>query len=105
MRLYYAAIRAHCDRASPPTLTQYNQWGQRIDKLETSEGWRALKEVSQREGIPAIFYERKYGEYSRLYGFAKVFLMTGDCAEVSRVLLKDYRKSTLATDILSHEYD
>jgi hypothetical protein len=63
-------------------LSQYNEWGQRIDKLETSEGWRDLIAVSQREGIAAIFYERKYGEHSRIYGFSKVLLMVADCQEV-----------------------
>ncbi|KAG5648418.1 hypothetical protein DXG03_004992 [Asterophora parasitica] len=65
-------------RISAPTLTQYDQWGRRVDVLETSEGWRDLKAVSQREGIPGIFYERTYGEHSRAYGFAKVLLMVGD---------------------------
>ncbi|KAG6909136.1 hypothetical protein DXG01_001888 [Tephrocybe rancida] len=69
-------------RISPPTLTQYDQWGRRVDELQTSEGWRALKAVSQREGIPGIFYERKYQEHSRTYGFAKVVLMVGDSHEV-----------------------
>ncbi|KAL0565878.1 hypothetical protein V5O48_016145, partial [Marasmius crinis-equi] len=65
-------------RVQPPHLIQYDQWGRRIDDLQTSEGWKDLKAVAQKEGIPAIFYERKYGEYSRLYGFAKAFLMVGD---------------------------
>ncbi|KAF9267389.1 hypothetical protein L218DRAFT_920194 [Marasmius fiardii PR-910] len=64
-------------RVTPPELIQYDQWGKRIDRLQTSQGWIDLKAVAQREGIPAIFYERRYGEYSRLYGFAKAFLMTG----------------------------
>ena len=65
-----------------PTITQYDQWGRRIDTLYTSEGWRKLKAIAQREGIPAIFYERQYGEHSRVYGFAKVLLMVGDTHEV-----------------------
>jgi hypothetical protein len=82
LNLRFTVIRDKGDRAGPPRLTQYNEWGQRIDKLETSEGWRDLKAVSQREGIPAIFYERKYGEHSRIYGFSKVLLMVADCQEV-----------------------
>jgi hypothetical protein len=76
-------MRSLGQNAAPPTLTQYNQWGQRIDKLETSEGWRRLKELSQREGVPGIFYERKFGEHSRTYGFAKSLLMIGDSQEVN----------------------
>ncbi|KAF8073704.1 hypothetical protein FPV67DRAFT_761537 [Lyophyllum atratum] len=65
-------------RVAPPRLTQYDQWGRRIDELETSEGWRDLKAVGQKEGLPGIFYERKYQEHSRSYGFAKMMLMVGD---------------------------
>ncbi|KAK1232055.1 hypothetical protein PQX77_004814 [Marasmius sp. AFHP31] len=69
-------------RVQPPHLIQYDQWGRRVDDLQTSQGWKDLKAVAQREGIPAIFYERKYGEYSRVYGFAKAFLMVSDGHEV-----------------------
>lgn len=81
------AVRSLSDssRVHPPTLVQYDQWGRRIDYLETSEGWRELKAISQREGLPGIFYERKYNEYSRIYGFAKVALLDGDTNEVRLV--------------------
>lgn len=62
----------------PPQLIQYDQWGRRVNELHTSEAWRDLKAVAQKEGTPAIFYERKYSEFSRIYGFAKTFLFTGD---------------------------
>ncbi|KAF8627499.1 hypothetical protein AX17_006310 [Amanita inopinata Kibby_2008] len=65
-------------RVGLPQLIQYDQWGRRVDELITSEGWRDLKAASQGEGIPAIFYERKHGEHSRLHGFAKVLMMVGD---------------------------
>lgn len=32
--------------------------------------------------MPAIFYERQFGEYSRVYGFAKILLLVGDTQEV-----------------------
>lgn len=76
------AVRDLASRASPPTLVQYNQWGERVDDLQTSEAWRDLKELAQREGIPGVFYERKYGEYSRVYGFAKVLLLVADSQDV-----------------------
>ncbi|KAJ2993287.1 hypothetical protein HDV02_002501 [Globomyces sp. JEL0801] len=58
----------------PPSLTQYDHWSRRIDKLELSEGWRALKDMSATEGLVAIGYERKYAQYSRVYQFAKLYL-------------------------------
>lgn len=80
-------VRAISERATPPRLTQYNHWGQRIDQLDTSEAWKELKGVFFKEGIPGIFYERKYGEFSRIYGFAKVHMLVGDSHVVSRVSL------------------
>ena len=78
-------ISEACDKATPPTLTQFDQWGRRVDILHTSEGWRKLKDISQEEGIIGIFYERKYGEFSRLYGFAKEMLAGFVGAEVDRL--------------------
>ncbi|KAJ7287016.1 acyl-CoA dehydrogenase NM domain-like protein [Mycena rebaudengoi] len=71
-------IRPLAAKVQIPTLTQYNAWGQRIDLLQTSEGWRALKDVAVKEGYLSNAYERKYQEYSRIYMFTKCMLMTGD---------------------------
>ena len=76
------ALGSH-DRAGAPTITQYDQWGHRVDLLTTSEAWRDLKAFAQKEGIPAIFYERKYGPHSRVYGYAKALMMVGDAHVVS----------------------
>ena len=62
-----------------PYITSHNQWGQRIDDLYTSEGWRTLKAISTSEGAVGIFYEReRRGEFARVYGFAKIMMGTGD---------------------------
>ena len=81
--IYDLEISEACDQATPPTLTQFDQWGRRVDVLHTSEGWRKLKDISQEEGIIGIFYERTYGEFSRIYGFAKEMLMYGHSQVVS----------------------
>ena len=54
--------------------------GRRIDRLVTSEGWRQLHDVSAREGLVAIAYERAYGAHSRLYQMAKLYLWSPDTA-------------------------
>jgi len=90
----------------PPTLVQYDQWGRRIDHLQTSEGWRELKAISQREGLPGIFYERKHNEYSRTYGFAKVALLVGDTNQVRLVPFMGLHIFILpSVDFLSYEHD
>ncbi len=57
-----------------PTLTQYDAWGNRIDEIQTGSAWAKLDEISAREGMVAIGYERKYGAASRLLQFAKLAL-------------------------------
>jgi hypothetical protein len=93
----------------PPQITQYDQWGRRINNLETSEGWRGLQAISQREGLPGIFYERKYEEASRIYGFAKILLFMGDCHVVREILLMFFffffQIIEFFLGILSDQYD
>ncbi|KZT23442.1 hypothetical protein NEOLEDRAFT_1157320 [Neolentinus lepideus HHB14362 ss-1] len=75
-------VRSIRERAASPQLTQYDHWGRRVDELHLSEGWRELIALSQREGIIGIFYERQYGELSRVYGFTKMLMATGDTQTV-----------------------
>ena len=42
--------------------------------IETSKGWRCLHDVAAEEGLVATAYERRYGEFSRVYWAAKVML-------------------------------
>ncbi|KAI9065652.1 acyl-CoA dehydrogenase NM domain-like protein [Trametes sanguinea] len=72
-------IRPLAPLVHPATLTQYDEFGQRIDRLHTSEGWRKIEEFTIQEGYSAPAYEREYGELSRTYQFARTMLMTGDC--------------------------
>ncbi|GAA5866400.1 hypothetical protein JCM8547_000766 [Rhodosporidiobolus lusitaniae] len=64
--------------AVEPVLAQYDQWGQRIDTLHTSEPWRALKGIAAEEGLVAIAAEKKDGESSRIHSFAKSYLFVPD---------------------------
>ncbi|KAJ3548263.1 hypothetical protein NM688_g5320 [Phlebia brevispora] len=83
-------IRELSAKVEEPRLVQYDHWGRRIDELQTSEGWRGLKAKMQQEGIPGIFYERRYQEHSRVFGFMKCLLASG---------------TTHVVNILSAEYD
>lgn len=77
------ALRPLSARVAEPKLVQYDHWGRRIDELQTSEGWRGLKAALQEEGIIGIFYERKHKEFSRVHGFMKILLASGDSQVVS----------------------
>jgi putative acyl-CoA dehydrogenase len=60
--------------SQPPRLVSYDSWGKRIDHIEVSEAWKELDRVAAEEGLIAIGYERKQGEFSRVYQFAKLYL-------------------------------
>ncbi|GAA6010646.1 hypothetical protein JCM11491_003008 [Sporobolomyces phaffii] len=61
-----------------PSLVQHDQWGQRVDRVETSESWRELMKVAVEEGLVAIGIERKEGEFSRVRSMAKSYLLAPD---------------------------
>lgn len=62
------------DRLNEPTLTQWDAWGNRIDRIEVSPLWRRAAEIAAAHGLIAIPYERKHGRYSRIHQFAAVYL-------------------------------
>lgn len=62
------------DRGNEPVLTQWDAWGNRIDRIEVSPLWRVAERIAAEEGLVAIAYERKHGAYSRLHQFALAYL-------------------------------
>lgn len=67
------ALGSECEN-SPPTLTQYDAWGNRIDEINTCSAWKQQKMISAEEGVVAIAYENAYREYSRFYQALKLYL-------------------------------
>lgn len=78
-------IRAAGDAAEerPPRHVPYDAWGRRVDRIETSEAWRALERVAAEEGIVATAYERAHGGLSRVHQFAKLYLYAPSSATFS----------------------
>ena len=62
------------DRRNEPTLTQWDPWGTRIDRIELTPLWREAERLAVRFGLTAIPYERREGAWSRLRQFALVHL-------------------------------
>ena len=56
-----------CER-EPPQLQQYDAWGNRIDKIITSSAWKKMHDISAEEGLIAIPYECRFGEYRYVIG-------------------------------------
>jgi len=66
-----------------PVLVSFDPWGRRIDRIDTAAGWKQLERVAAEEGLVAIGYERRQGDLSRLYQFAKMYLFNPSSAVYS----------------------
>jgi len=63
------------DRLNEPVLTQWDAWGNRIDKLEVSPLWREAQVLAARTGMVAAGYERERGAKARTHQFAIVHVL------------------------------
>jgi alkylation response protein AidB-like acyl-CoA dehydrogenase len=66
--------------ASPPRHVPYDSWGNRVDRIDTSEAWHELDRISATEGIVATAYERRHGAHSRIHQFARLYLFAPSSA-------------------------
>jgi len=62
------------DRLHEPELTQWDAWGNRIDRIDVSPLWQRAADIAARRGLIAIPYERHHGRFSRIHQFALVYL-------------------------------
>lgn len=89
-------LAALCDRpGAHPRLVQFDEWGRRVDRVETSEGWRGLKDFitvhglvgeghgsegqeAWLQGTDSLGGRAKLGDMARLYCFTRLFLFAPD---------------------------
>ena len=71
--LYRAQLE---DRLNEPRLTQWDAWGERVDRVEVSPLWRAAGRLAAERGLVAVPYERRHGAHSRVHQFALAYLFT-----------------------------
>ena len=64
------------DRLNEPTLTQWDAWGDRIDKIELTPLWRRAESIAAEHGVVATAYEQKHGSLSRVHQCALAYLFT-----------------------------
>ncbi|HEY4369278.1 MAG TPA: acyl-CoA dehydrogenase family protein [Steroidobacteraceae bacterium] len=62
------------DRLNEPTLTQWDAWGNRIDRIEVTPLWQRVAAIAATTGLIGIPYERLHGQFSRVHQFALVYL-------------------------------
>ena len=64
------------DRLNEPTLTQWDAWGNRIDKIELTPLWRRAERIAAEHGVVATAYEQTHGSLSRVHQCALAYLFT-----------------------------
>ena len=64
------------DRKSEPTLTQWDAWGNRVDRIELTPLWREAERIAAEHGVVATAYERAHGALSRVHQLALAYLFT-----------------------------
>src|SRR6266404_959406 len=64
------------DRLNEPTLTHWDAWGNRIDRIELTPLWRVAERIAAEHGVVATAYEQKHGRFSRVHQCALAYLFT-----------------------------
>jgi len=63
------------DLPNEPVLTQWDAWGQRIDRIDVSPLWREAQVLAARHGMVAAGYEPRLGAHARTHQFAIVHVL------------------------------
>jgi acyl-CoA dehydrogenase len=64
------------DRLNEPKLTQWDAWGNRIDKIELTPLWRVAEHIAAKHGLVATAYEQRHGSFSRVHQCTLAYLFT-----------------------------
>jgi len=64
------------DRLNEPTLTQWDAWGNRIDRIELTPLWHVAERIAAEHGVVATAYEQKHGRFARVHQCALAYLFT-----------------------------
>ncbi len=63
------------DRLNEPTLTQWDAWGNRIDRIDVSPLWQEAQALAARHGMVAAGYDPRHGARARTHQFAIVHVL------------------------------
>lgn len=62
------------DHASTPSLTHFDAFGNRIDRVDLTAFWQQGPTIAAEHGLIAHGYDREFGAHARLHQFARVYL-------------------------------
>jgi putative acyl-CoA dehydrogenase len=60
--------------ANPPTLTKYSVYGEKINQINTSQGWKECEKAALKERIINQAYTQEFGPLSRLIEMIKIYI-------------------------------
>jgi acyl-CoA dehydrogenase len=63
------------DLDNEPVLTQWDAWGNRIDRIDVSPLWVEAQVLAARHGMVAAGYEKRLGTHARTHQFAIVHVL------------------------------
>jgi alkylation response protein AidB-like acyl-CoA dehydrogenase len=64
------------DRLNEPLLTQWDAWGERVDRIEVSPLWKMAARLAAEHGVVATAYECAHASFSRTHQAALAYLFT-----------------------------
>ncbi|MEM9303239.1 MAG: acyl-CoA dehydrogenase family protein [Pseudomonadota bacterium] len=62
------------ERGLEPTLTQWDAWGRRVDRIKLTPLWQEAHRIAASHGLVATGYEGTFQPYGRLIQFALAYL-------------------------------
>ncbi len=62
------------DRVNEPALTQWDAWGERIDRIDVTPLWQRAERLAAEFGVVATAYEPDHGPFARPIQFALAYL-------------------------------
>jgi alkylation response protein AidB-like acyl-CoA dehydrogenase len=65
---------ARSRRPAEPSLTQWDAWGRRIDRIETTPTWLRGADIATRYGLVATGHPARHDAHARVDQFARVYL-------------------------------
>jgi alkylation response protein AidB-like acyl-CoA dehydrogenase len=107
----HAYARQRATTPSEPVLTNFDVWGNRVDRIELTETWREGPAIAAKHGLVADGHDKSLGEFARVRQFAKVYLYHAASAFYSCPLamtdgvataLRDASNAALRERVLPH---
>jgi alkylation response protein AidB-like acyl-CoA dehydrogenase len=71
----YASLLAGYD--DEPTLTHWDAWGKRIDRIDLVPHWKEASKIAAEKGLIGAGYDKRHGAFSRVHQFAQIYLFEG----------------------------